>query len=120
MPGVQFGQQIDMNGFKVTEVATGTAGTDAVNVDQLNGAIDAIEIPYGFVQTIGDGTNSTYTVTHNLNTEDVQIGVYELATKHDVFVDPVRTSVNAVTVTFGAPIASNSHRVTVLPVVPAP
>ena len=116
MAGVQFGQQIDMNGFKVTELAPGTAGTDAVNVDQLNSAVDNT---FGFTQTVGDGTNTLYTVTHNLNDTDVIVQVFALATGQSVMVDIVRTGVNAVTVEFGSPVAANSHRVLVLPVVTA-
>ena len=117
MSGVQFGQQIDMNGFKVTELAPGTAGTDAVNVDQLNNAVDNT---FGFTQTIGDGTNSLYTVTHNLNDTDVIVQVFTIATGQSTMVDVIRTTVNAVTVEFGAPITANSHRVLVIPVVTSP
>jgi len=41
MPGIQFNAQADMNGFKVTELGPGTAGTDAVNLNQLNASVAA-------------------------------------------------------------------------------
>lgn len=111
MPGVQFGQQIDMNGFKVTEMAPGTAGTDAVNLNQLNAAS-----PQGFAQDVGDGVATAYVVTHNFNTDDVVTVVFDKATKQDVMVEVLRSSLNAVTVTFGTPPALNAYRVLVLPV----
>lgn len=111
MPGVQFGQQIDMNGFKVTEMAPGTAPTDAVNVSQL-----AANAPQGFAQDVGDGTATSYVVTHNFNTDDVITVVFDKTTKQDVMVEVLRSSVNAVTVTFGVAPALNAYRVLVVPV----
>ncbi|MER5705993.1 hypothetical protein [Streptomyces sp. NPDC002122] len=111
MPGVQFGQQIDMNGFKVTELAPGTVGTDAVNLNQLNASS-----PQGFAQDVGDGVATAYVVTHNFNTDDVVTVVFDKATKQDVMVEVLRSSLNAVTVTFGTPPALNAYRVLVLPV----
>lgn len=110
MPGVQFNNDIDLNGFKVTELAAGTNPTDGVNVSQLNASA-----PRGFKQTVGDGTALTYTITHNLATLDVQVQVYRLSDGATVFVDVARTGTNAVTVTFGAAPAANSYRVLVIP-----
>lgn len=111
MPGVQFGQQIDMNNFKITELAPGVAGTDAVNVNQLNASTYS-----GFSASIGDGVATFFDVVHNLNTTDVIIAVYETATGHDVWTDPNRIDVNTVRVSFGSVISTNSHRVVILPV----
>lgn len=111
MPGVQFFQQIDMNGLPITELAPGVSGTDAVNVNQLTAAS-----PQGFAQDVGDGVALTYVVTHNFNTDDVMVQVFEKATKHNVQVDVHRSSVNAVTVGFGIVPALNSYRVLVIPV----
>lgn len=111
MSGVQFAQQIDMNGNKITELAPGVAGTDAVNVSQLTASTYA-----GFATSIGDGVASSYNVVHNLGTLDVIVGVYEVATNHDVFTDVARVDANTVSVSFGGVISTNSHRVVVLPV----
>jgi hypothetical protein len=111
MSGVQFGQQIDMNGFKITELAPGTDPTDAVNVSQLSTSTYS-----GFAANVGDGAATTFNVAHNLGTLDVVVGVYELATNHDVMTDVARVDANTVTVTFGFVVAVDSHRVVVLPV----
>jgi len=111
MPGVQFGQQIDMNGNKITELAPGTAGTDAVNVNQLNAAG-----PQGFSATIGDGAASTFNVVHSLNTTDVVVQVFDVA-NGDYWITEVSTSgVNAVDVTFGFVPTAGQFRVQVVPV----
>ena len=111
MSGVQFGQQIDMNGFKITELAPGVAGTDAVNVNQLTASG-----PQGFAVSVGDGSLSTFTVTHNFNTFDVMTQVYEVATGNYYATEARIATVNTVEVSFGAPPASNQFRVLVIPV----
>lgn len=111
MSGVQFAQQADMNGFKITELAPGVAGTDAVNVSQL-----AASTYSGFATSVGDSVATFFDVVHNQGTLDVIVGVYEVATNHDVMVDVNRVDANTVRVTFGSVIATNSHRVVVLPV----
>lgn len=111
MSGVQFGQQADLNGFKLTEVGNATDPQDAVTLSQLIAAS-----PQGFAQDVGDGSALTYNVVHNFGTMDVLVQVYELATDHNVMVDVHRVDVDTVQVGFGAAPALNSHRVLVVPV----
>lgn len=113
MPGVQFGQQIDMNGLKITELAVGTNPTDAVNLSQLATATD------GHVETIGDGTNVTYTITHNFalgDPNDYILRVGEIATGAEYQVENIALSENSLSVTFGFIPALDTFRVAVLPV----
>lgn len=117
MPGVQFQNQLDLNGFKVTEMGPGTAGTDAVNVDQLNAAVAGAAF-HSYAADIGDGTSTTITVTHSLATLDVQVQVYVKASGQSVETEVIRTSPNAVTVGFGLAPALNAYRVLVVPVRP--
>ncbi len=111
MPGVQFTNQIDMNGFKVTEVGPGVAGTDAVNLSQLTAAA-----PQGFAQTIGDGVATLFTITHNLNTLDVITQVYEAASGTYALADARIATVNTVEVAFLLPPTAGQYRVLVIPV----
>lgn len=111
MPGVQFGQQIDLNSNKVTEMAPGTAGTDGVNLNQLNAIA-----PQGFSATIGDGVASTFNVVHSLGTTDVLAQVYEVASGDQWIVEVSTNGANAVDVTFGFAPASGQFRVQVVPV----
>jgi hypothetical protein len=65
--------------------------------------------------TIGDGVATQYTVTHNFNTRDIQIYVYELTGNfREVFVEKRHTTVNAVDILFDAAPANGSHRVAIL------
>lgn len=111
MPGVQFGQQIDMNSFKVTEMGPGVAGTDGVNVNQLLAAS-----PDGFAQSVGDGVATSFNVDHNLGTADVLVQVFRNSDGVSEFTDVARTTVNRVVIDFGLPPALNAYRVVVIPV----
>ena len=113
MSGVQFGQQIDMNGNKITELAPGVAGTDAVNVNQLSAFAD------GFAVLVGDGVLQTFTVTHNFaltNKDDFIVRVAEVSTGQEYMVDVIATTVNAFTVGFGFIPTAGQFRVSTIPV----
>lgn len=65
------------------------------------------------VITIGDGTSTTLTVTHNLNNIDTILVPYVISTgANSTTVTAItRTGVNAATITFSAAPASNSIKV---------
>ena len=114
MAGVQFGQQIDMNGFKVTEMAAGTNPTDAVNLSQLTSSS-----PQGFAQNVGDGTNTTFNVVHNFalaDENDFIARVADNATGQEVMVEVIAVDANTISVTFGSAPTTNQYRVAVVPV----
>jgi len=111
MPGVQFGQDIDMNANSVTELAPGVAGTDAVNMNQLLAVT-----PQGFSATIGDGVASTFNVVHSLATTDIMVQVFEVASGDQWIVETSTNGVNSVDVTFGFVPTSGQFRVQVIPV----
>jgi hypothetical protein len=68
-----------------------------------------------FAANIGDGSATSFAVTHNLNTRDVRVEVYRNSGNFDsVLAEVQRTSVNAVTIVFDNAPASNAYRVLVL------
>lgn len=64
-----------------------------------------------FKQTIGNGSTTSFTITHSLSTTDVMVELFYLATGETVYADVTRSSVNAVQVTFRAAPATNAVRV---------
>lgn len=64
--------------------------------------------------TIGDGTATTITVTHNLNTQDVVVSVREVSGNAVVLADVVANGVNTVQITFGTAPTSGQYRATVV------
>lgn len=66
-----------------------------------------------FAATVGDGTSTTLTVTHNFNTQDVTVSVQDATTREFVYPDAVANGVNTVQVTFATAPATNAYRVIV-------
>mgnify|MGYP001298970378 FL=1 len=64
-----------------------------------------------FATSIGDGSATSYTVTHGLGTKDVIVQLYDVSSNDTVIADVVRTSTTVVTVTFGAAPSTNDIRV---------
>jgi hypothetical protein len=71
--------------------------------------------PKRFQQTFGDGSATSYVITHNLNTNDVQVMVYEVGgSKRDVMCEVQHTSVNSVTILTASAPAASAYRAVVL------
>ena len=65
--------------------------------------------------SVGDGSATSYVVTHNLNTRDVIIRVFPNSGEYDdVEVDVQRTSTTTATLVFATAPTSNAYRVVVL------
>jgi hypothetical protein len=63
---------------------------------------------------IGDGTATSFTVTHNLSTLDVAVSIRNTTTNDIEFAGVTCTSANVVTVSFGSAPASGAYKVTVV------
>lgn len=67
-----------------------------------------------FAQAIGDGSATSYTVTHNFNSRNVQVEVFRNSGNYDtVLVEVRRSSVNAVQIVFDTAPTSNAYQVVV-------
>ncbi len=67
-----------------------------------------------FQTTIGNGTSSTYTVTHNFGTTNVEVSLTLLSTNEKIGAKVEVLNNNQIRVSFISPIASNSVKVVVI------
>ena len=64
-----------------------------------------------YATSIGDGSATSYAVTHNLGTQDVIVQLYDASSLDTVYADVVRTSTSAVTIDFAVAPTTNDIRV---------
>ncbi|AZU97632.1 hypothetical protein PGDDIFCJ_00002 [Thermus phage YS40_Isch] len=94
------------------EVDAGTTPDAAVTPLTLNNWSKA---PKRYTATIGDTTNTVYTITHNLNTRDIHVSVYNNSGNYDdVEVEVRRPSVNSIEIRTSSPPGNNALRVVII------
>lgn len=67
-----------------------------------------------FKASIGNGTDTGFTVTHSLGTTDVIVQLFDVSSGETVYADVERSSVDAVEIAFGAAPALNDIRVLIM------
>jgi hypothetical protein len=86
-----------------------TVGSYGDASKSLSATVTASNITYA--TSIGNGTATSYVVTHNLGTRDVIVQLYDNSSYDTVRADVVRNTTNQVTITTNSPIATNDVRV---------
>jgi hypothetical protein len=77
-------------------------------------ALDTAIAVRKYAANVGDGTATSYTVTHSLNTKDVTVAVYDNSSPYaEVICDVQHTSTSAITLLFSVAPTSNQYRVVV-------
>ena len=95
-----------------TDVDTGTDALKPVTPATLTNWANRIR---KFAQTFGDGSATSFTITHNLNTKDLQVTVYSVGSTFDeVNCDVQHTTVNSITLVFAAAPSASQFRVVIL------
>lgn len=95
---------------------TGTNGQ--VITFNANGVPVATTMQSGGVQkystTIGNGSSTSYTVTHNLGTSDICVSAVQVSSNQNVWIQYTINNTNSITLTFASAIASNSIKIVVM------
>lgn len=96
--------------FSVNPAASGGIAVSAGGV-----SVDTTIVARKFATTIGDGSTTAFTVTHNLGTQDTHIQVRQVANPYGVVeCDLAATTTNTSTITFATAPAANAYRVVVM------
>jgi len=66
-----------------------------------------------YAVSIGDGSATSYTVTHNLASRDVHVTVYNASTYDEVITDVTHATTNTLTIVFASAPGSGAYRVVV-------
>ena len=98
---------------RATTAANVAIAITASQVTDFTAAVQAIIDGSGAAASVGDATNTAYTITHSLNSRDVIVQVYDNATYETIYTDVTRPTVNTVVVTFATAPASNAYRVVI-------
>ena len=98
------------------QVGGGTSYTAGNGISISGGvvSVDPAVTARKYSANVGDGSSTTITVTHNLNTKDVVVSVRESSGDAGVLVDWVANGVNTVQLTFGTAPSSGQYRATVI------
>lgn len=109
-PGVfTAGNGIDISSNVISAVADAGIVVGAGGI-----GIDTSVVVQKYAANVGDTSNTSYTVTHNLGTRDVVVSVYDNSSPYaEVVCDVQHTSTTAVTVLFSVAPSTNQYRVVV-------
>jgi hypothetical protein len=89
-------------------------GGDGITVNADSVVIDRAVVVTKYATSIGDGTATSYTVTHNLATKDVIVSIYDNASPYaEVMADVEHTTTNTITVLFSVAPTTDKYRVVV-------
>ena len=103
------GVQLVGSDFSGVVVASG-----GLTVGASGFALDTAIAVRKYAADVGDGTATSYTITHSLNTKDVTVAVYDNSSPYaEVICDVQHTSTSAITLLFSVAPTSNQYRVVV-------
>jgi len=89
------------------------ASSSGLVVDGTGLYVDSTIVVKKYAAAIGDGSSTAIVVTHNLNTRDVVVALYDATAFNEVETDVVHTSTTTITLNFAAAPASGAYRVVV-------
>ena len=97
--------------WAATDIAVAHGGTGASTAGDARANLGIME---KVTATIGDGSSTSFAITHNRSTMDVMVEVYDASTNDTVFANVTRNSTSQVTVSFASAPASSAYKVVVV------
>ena len=97
----------------ITAASSTTIAITASQVTDFATAVDTEVATREFAANIGNGSLTSYVVTHNLSTRDVAVQCYNATTFETVFLSVERTTTNTITLATTVALATAAVRVIV-------
>lgn len=127
-PIVKTGNQLSLATPTVAQGGTGSTtaagardsthlGAQTAPTSGSGGVVSAVAdgIPTKVMAVIGDGSTTSFVITHNLNTRDCVVQVNQAATPwNEVITDVAMTSLNTITVTFAVAPTASQYNVVII------
>ena len=89
-------------------------GGDGITVNADSVVIDRAVVVTKYATNVGDGTNTSYTITHSLATRDVIVSLFDNSSPYaEVMADVEHTTTNTITLLFSVAPTTNKYRVVV-------
>jgi len=89
-------------------------GGDGITVNADSVVIDRAVVVTKYATNVGDGTNTSYTITHNLATRDVIVSLFDNSSPYaEVMADVEHSTTNTITLLFSVAPTTNKYRVVV-------
>ena len=89
------------------------AGT-GITVSSDTIAIDTTVVARKFAASVGNNAATSFVLTHNFNTRDVAVTIYDLSTYEEVHADAAHSTADTVTVAFAVAPTTNQYRVVIV------
>jgi hypothetical protein len=86
----------------------------AVDISALESKLVTDSFTKKVTANVGNGTNTSFAISHNLGTRDITVNVYSNASYDTVETDVVRTDANTVTISFTVAPTSDAYRVVIV------
>jgi hypothetical protein len=89
-------------------------GGDGITVNADSVVIDRAVVVTKYATNVGDGTNTSYTITHNLATRDVIVSLFDNSAPYaEVMADVEHSTTNTITLLFSVAPTTDKYRVVV-------
>lgn len=100
--------------IQITGTVVSVVAGSGITADGTSLRVDRSTVMSRYATSVGDGAATSFTVTHNLGTLDVNVTVYAVSGGAEWIVDVVHATTNTVTVVFATAPTTNQFRVVVI------
>lgn len=108
--GTFYSEDVEVGDVLVAKINDPASLTDWI---RLNKNIPPIATTTSYAASFGDGTSTSFTITHSLGSRDLIVQIYNTSTYEEVEMQVVRTSTSVITIDTNTAPTSNQYRVVI-------